>query len=98
MYEEFRRFALEDKAKMGSDTGMQSLMEYYDEALLGHRPIIDDSIARHYVELVQEEDRNDDRPAFKKLRSAWRNGAFNHMNRHKIIKVIDDSTKAELDR
>ena len=98
MYEEFRKLALEDLVTRQSSTGMQSLMQYYDEALLGHRTILEDSIARHYVELVQDEDKTQDRPAFKKLRTAWRNGAFNHKNRHKIVKIIDDELKAELDK
>ena len=98
MYEEFRKLALEDLMIRQSSTGMQSLMQYYDEALLGHRTILEDSIAHHYVELVQNEDKTQDRPAFKKLRAAWRNGAFNHKNRHKIVKTIDDDLKAELDR
>ncbi|KAL9124421.1 MAG: hypothetical protein Q9217_006245 [Psora testacea] len=98
MYEEFRRLASEDASTRGSDSGMQSLMEYYDEALLGHRTIMEDSIARHYVEFVQSENKDQDRPAFKKLRAAWRNGAFNHKNRHKILKIIDPKLKEELDR
>ena len=98
MYEEFRQIATEDKNTLNSDLGMQSLMQFYDEALLGHRAILDDNIARHYVEIVRNEDRNSDRPAFKRLRAAWRNGAFNHMNRHKIIKVIDNDLRAEIDR
>ena len=98
MYEEFRRLAFEDASKYGSDTGMQSLMQYYDEALLGHRTILEDSIARHYIETVQSESKDGDRLAFKKLRAAWRNGAFSHKNRHKILKIIGTDLKEELDR
>ena len=98
MYEEFKTLALEDKLKHGSSAGMQSLMQYYGEALLGHRTVLDDRISRHYVEMVQAERNDEDRPAFKKLRNAWRNGAFSHMNRHKIMKIIGDDLRHELDR
>ena len=98
MYEEFRKLAIEDASTRDSPTGIQSLMQYYDEALLGHRTILEDNIARHYIDFVQTEDKSQDRPAFKKLRAAWRNGAFNHKNRHKIVKIVDDDLRAELDR
>ena len=103
MYEEFRTLAIDDASTRASPMGMQSLMQYYDEALLGHRTILEDNIARHYVGIVRNEDKSQDRPAFKKLRGAWRNGAFNHKNRSKILKVIDselkdNELKEELDR
>lgn len=98
MYEEFRSLALDDKVARDSSTGVENLIQYYDEALLGHRAILDDAIAAHYVEMVQNEDKSQERPAFKRLRNAWRNGAFNHMNRHKILKVIDGELREELDR
>ncbi|KAG8533281.1 uncharacterized protein KY384_002064 [Bacidia gigantensis] len=98
MYEEFRKLAVEDKLGHDSAAGMQSLMMYYGEALLGHRTVLDDRIVRHYVDMVQAEDKAQDRPAFKKLRNAWRNGAFSHMNRHKILKIINEDLRSELDR
>ena len=98
MYEEFRCLAFEDASLRGSNIGMQSLMQYYNQALLGQRTILDDGIARHYVDFVQSENKDQDRPAFKKLREAWRNGAFNHKNRHKILKIIDPKLKEDLDR
>lgn len=103
MYEEFRTLAIDDAVAHASPLGMQSLMQYYDEALLGHRTILEDNIARHYIQIVRTEDKTQDRPAFKKLRAAWRNGAFNHKNRSKILKVIDNELKdgelkGELDR
>ena len=98
MYDEFRKLASEDAATRNSHTGMQSLMQYYNEALLGHRTILEDSIALHYVDIVQSEKKEEGRPAFKKLRAAWRNGAFNHKNRHKIVKIVDPKLKEELDR
>ena len=98
MYEEFRKLASEDANTRESNLGMQSLMQYYDEALLGQRTILDDSIDSHYIDIVQSEDKIQDRPAFKKLRAAWRNGAFNHKNRHKILKIISNDLREELDR
>jgi len=98
MYGEFRQIALEDAAKKDSFTGMRSLMAYYDEALLGQKTIPDDQIARDFVDTVKSESPGQDRPAFKKLRAAWRNGAFNHKNRAKIVKMIDSNLKEELDR
>ena len=77
---------------------MRSLMQYYDEALLGQRTIPNDCIATDFVEFVKSESPDSDRPVFKKLRAAWRNGAFSHKNRAKIIKIIDDNLKLDLDR
>jgi len=98
MYEEFRRTAFEDVQQRDSANGMRSLMQYYDEALLGHKVIPDNSIAGDFVDLVQSETSNTERPAFKKLRAAWRNGAFNHKNRSKILKTIGTPLREELDR
>lgn len=98
MYEEFRNLAFEDANMRESNTGIQNLMQYYDEALLGQRTILEDNIASHYIDIVQSEDRTQDRSAFKKLRAAWRNGAFNHKNRYKITKIISKDLKEELDR
>ena len=97
MYNEFRNLAIKDKALLDWDFGMRNLLKFYDEALLGHRAILDDNIMSHYLEIVQNEDRNQDRPAFKQMKVAWKNGAFNAMNRHKIVKVIDSNLKEELD-
>ena len=98
MYEEFRRLALEDKTTRDSNIGLENLIQYYDEALLGQRTILDDAIAAHYVQMVHEEEASQERPAFRRLRNAWRNGAFSHMNRHKILKVIDNNLREELDK
>ena len=98
MYEEFRQLALDDKAVTASDFGMHALLDFYNEALLGSRAVLDDNIARHYLEIVSSETSTGDRLAFKKLRGAWRNGAFNHMNRHKLLKNMDKDLREELDR
>lgn len=98
MYYEFRRIAFDDATQRECMDGMRSLMQYYDESLLGQKVMPDDSIARDFVELVQSENSKADRPAFKKLRTAWRNGAFNHKNRARILKIIDTNLREELDR
>ena len=97
-YQEFKRLAVEDDSGRNSNFGMRNLLQYYDEALLGQRTIPDDLIANDFVEFVQNEARESDRPLFRKLRAAWRNGAFSHKNRAKIIRSIGEDLKGELDR
>ena len=97
-YKEFKQLASADEGQRGSSFGMKSLVQYYSEALLGQRTVPSDLIANDFVDLVKNEFTSTDRPLFKKLRAAWRNGAFNHKNRSKIIKVIDETLRAELDR
>ncbi|MCJ1268708.1 hypothetical protein MMC22_008596 [Lobaria immixta] len=97
MYEEFRRIAFEDAAKQESTVGIKNLIQYYDESLLGQK-VISDDVARDFVDLVKTESSKTERPAFDKLRAAWRNGAFNMKNRKKIDNIIDPDLKAELER
>lgn len=97
MYEEFRQIAFEDAAKQDSTVGIKNLIQYYDESLLGQK-VISDDIARDFVDLVKSESKNPERPAFDKLRAAWRNGAFNMKNRKKIDNIIDADLKTELER
>lgn len=97
-YKEFKQLAVEDEEQRNSEFGMQNLMQYYNEALLGQRTIPNDIIANDFVDFVKKEGVESERPTFRKLRTAWRNGAFNHKNRAKIIKIIGDELKADLDR
>ena len=97
MYEEFRHLAFEDITQRDSNVGIKNLVLYYDESILGQK-VISDDLARDYVELVKAETSRHDRLAFDKLRSAWRNGAFNLRNRRKIDKILDPHLKAELER
>lgn len=97
MYEEFRRIAFEDADKHESFAGIKNLIQYYEESILGQK-IISDEIARDFVTLVKSETSTNERPAFDKLRAAWRNGAFNMKNRKKIDNIIDAELKAELER
>lgn len=97
MYQEFRQIAFEDAAKQDSAVGIKNLIQYYDESILSQK-VISDDIARDFVDLVKKEKSGLERPAFDKLRAAWRNGAFNMKNRKKIDNIIDADLKAELER
>lgn len=97
MYEEFRRMAFDDVNKRNSNVGMKNLVQYYDESMLGQK-VISDEIARDFVNLVKSESAGKERPAFDKLRAAWRNGATNMKNRKKIDNVIDSELKVQLER
>jgi la-related protein 1 len=75
MYEEFRACAIEDAMCRQITIGMNNLIAYYDEVLNSKRKTISEVVARHYVDLVRNEDPSGERPGFVKLRAAWRNGA-----------------------
>lgn len=96
MYNEFRLLAFEDVNQRLCDTGIKNLIKYYGEALAS-QSTIRQRIARHYVELVKSENPDGARPAFKQLRSAWRNGALNLKNRKKIADFVDHELKAKLE-
>lgn len=101
MYLEFRNYAMSDAENNAMD-GMKSLISYYDETLNNRKKVIPDGLARHYVDLVKHEklttDPSSDRPAFAKLRAAWRNGALDVKSRKKIDNLVDGALKEELDR
>ncbi|KAL8712320.1 MAG: hypothetical protein Q9220_003471 [cf. Caloplaca sp. 1 TL-2023] len=97
MYQEFYQAALEDVERFNTLVGLKNLLQYYNESILGHK-VVSDQIARDFVSLVKSESRLAERPAFDKLRAAWRNGAFNMKSRKKIDSMIDSSLKADLER
>ena len=97
MYDEFRLFAFEDNRERASDLGLKNLLKYYDQALNNDRPIRE-RIARHYVDLVKTEMGEPDRPGFKQLRAAWRNGALNMRNRKRLTHFIDAELKTALEQ
>lgn len=101
MYTEFRQCATED-SKENALEGMKSLISYYDEILISKKKVIPDVLAQHYVELVNDEkaaaQANTDRPAFAKLRAAWRNGALDLKSRKKIDGLVDPGLREELER
>lgn len=97
-YEEFHRVAVEDEAIRQSTFGMKSLIQYYDEALLGQRTIPNENIASDFIQIVRRETPKGEGPIFKRLRAAWRNGAWSAKNRSKISKLIDANLTSELDK
>lgn len=97
MYEEFRQLAFEDLRQRQSDVGIKNLIQLYSESLASSSPIRE-RIAGDYVDVVKGEDPESERPAFKQLRAAWRNGALNMKNRKKISTFVDSELKAELEQ
>lgn len=98
MYEEFRTCAFDDAKNRQDKFGMATLIQYYDEILNSKKKTIPDVFARHYVELVNAEDRSKERPAFAKLRAAWRNGALDMKSRKKVDNFVDPTLREELER
>lgn len=97
MYEEFRRFAFEDASQRNFMGGIDHLITFYDELLNRKKPI-PDIFARHYVDLVENEDPSIGRPGFQKLKATWRNGALDLKSRKKLQDMMDPSLKEELER
>ena len=97
MYNEFRQYALEDASQQAL-AGMNNLISYYDEVLNSKKKVIPETLARHFVEIVKEESDDGERPAFKKLRAAWRNGALDMKSRKKIDSLVDSKLREELER
>ena len=89
--------SFEDAKNQNSMVGMTNLVQYYDESMLGQK-VMSDDIAHDFVDLVKSEGSSKERPAFDKLRAAWRNGATNMKNRKKIGTMIDADLKAQLER
>ncbi|KAI9891814.1 MAG: hypothetical protein M1814_002379 [Vezdaea aestivalis] len=96
MYYEFRELALEDATQKSLNTGMKRLAEYYDACFLG-KDIMADGLVSHYYDLVKREKVSSGRPAFIKLRDAWRNGALNMKTRKKMDNLVDAKLREELE-
>ena len=97
MYDEFRSLAFDDFSSRESSTGLNNLIRFYDGVLSSNR-VISDGVAQDLVDLIMSESGESERPIFQKLRSTWRNGAFNLKNRKKIDRIIDDNLRAELEK
>ncbi|KAI9819735.1 MAG: hypothetical protein M1826_001088 [Phylliscum demangeonii] len=95
MYLEFHTLALGDFRYRNSDVGMTNLVQYYDVALNGPK-VIADIVARHLVELVEEEE-SAVPMVLPTLSAAWRNGAMNLKNRKKIEDRISPGLRARLE-
>ena len=98
MYMEFRTFAMEDASTRNEFKGLNSLLKYYGKAIAFQDAPMRRSVAQDYVNLVRSEPRESDRPAFKQLRAAWRDGALNMKNRKRVKDFLDASLEKELDR
>ncbi|PGH18527.1 hypothetical protein AJ79_00304 [Helicocarpus griseus UAMH5409] len=97
MYNEFRSLAFDDLHSRNSATGLNSIIRFYDGVLASNKSM-PDVVSRHLVELVESEMEAKEKPAFQKLRSAWRNGAFDLKNRKKIDGIISERLRAELEK
>jgi la-related protein 1 len=95
MYDEFHALALEDSSQ-GSNSGINHLIRYYEALLSGQTPLTDRH-ANDLVQLIQNES-DVSRPAFQKLRTAWRNGAFNLKSRKRVDMIITSGLRAELEK
>jgi la-related protein 1 len=95
MYHDFRSTAWEDAAA-GYSGGFDHLSQYYGALLTGTR-VLTEKLAEDIVKLAENE-RGDKRRTFQKLRSAWRNGAFNLKSRKMIDRFLSNELRAELER
>lgn len=98
MYAEFRYFAIQDASQRNELEGLNRLLKYYGKALAYKETPMRRSVAQDYVTLVRSEPRELDRPAFKQLRSAWRDGSLNMKNRKRVKDFLDQGLEEELDR
>ncbi|QSS60729.1 hypothetical protein I7I51_05530 [Histoplasma capsulatum] len=99
MYNEFRSLAFHDLHANNSTTGLNSIIKFYDGVLASSRPM-PDTVSLDLVRLVESEleAAKKEKPAFQKLRCAWRNGAFNLKNRKRIERIISERVRAELEK
>jgi len=89
--------AFDDAAQRMCNVGLKNLISFYG-ASLSSSTLMRERVARHYVELVASEIHGTRKPAFKQLRSAWRNGALNLRNRKRISAFITDELRTSLER
>lgn len=97
MYKEFRTVAIEDQSTRGSSDGMQYLVRFYGDTLRSPRVVLPE-IAQDFIDVVKMEFKDENRPAFRKLRSILRNGAFNLKSRKIIDNLLDSELKTELEK
>ncbi|KAI4104406.1 MAG: hypothetical protein L6R37_003305 [Teloschistes peruensis] len=97
MYHEFRQIAFDDANNRQSAVGVEKLIQYYNESMLSPKDVVSDQIASDFLSLVGNEGVSHERPAFDRLRAAWRNGAFNIQNRKKLDSIMDPSLKAAIE-
>ena len=93
MYKDFYRFALEDLSH-GSTNGSTHLAKYYGWQLSAEKPL-SDQIAHDIVAAISQEN-SEVRPVFQRLRTFWRDGAFNFKSRKRIDNLLDAHLREEL--
>ena len=97
MYDEFRTFALKDVTERESATGLEHLVNFYYEWLLGPN-IIPDRLAKDFIDIVHTDTgKTTGRPAFNALKAAWRNNGLNFKSRVKVDGLINKELRAELE-
>lgn len=96
MFDEFRRFALEDARSNQSKLGISHLINFYRESLLSSQNIIQDRVACDCVDLVRSELRSH-RPALRQFQSVLRNSSMDARIRACIGGYLDDELKALLE-
>ncbi|KAI9661531.1 MAG: hypothetical protein M1831_003053 [Alyxoria varia] len=97
MYDEFVRRVHEDIANDTPTNALEQLLAFYSNSLSNSKPM-KNKVARDYIDLVENEDKSGERPAFTKLRSDWRNGAVDMRNRKKISDFISTGLRHQLEQ
>ncbi len=95
MYSEFKRLAEAD-LKEDDAAGIEHLMSYYRGALKSSAAL-SEHVALDLVSSLREE-KDANRPVFKMMRIAWRDGALNLKTRKRIGDLLRDEEKAEFDK
>ena len=95
MYSEFKNLA-ECDLQEGDTVGTQHLMNYYHSALRTSAAL-SERVATDLVNLLREE-KDANRPVFKMMRIAWRDGALNLKTRKRIGDLLGDGEKVEFDK
>lgn len=100
MYNEFRHLALQDYHERQTDVGYHNLLKYYQQALASTDRPIRDRVAKHYVQLAQAEQQNDndhEQVAFKQLRGQWQHTDLDQLNREKLSTYLNPELKSMLE-
>lgn len=95
MYNEFKSLATEDQER-GDIRGTESLLRYYEGALMAQPPI-SVVVAQDLVEQFRKETLST-RPVFDFVRKAWRNGALNLKSRKRIQDILSTEERTEIER
>ena len=95
MYNDFRSLAIED-GTAGDDKGLSHLSQYYGAVLSGSQ-VLSAKLADDITKIAGAE-YDTKRHIFQRLRSAWRNGAFNFKSRKLIDKSLSAELRAELEK